>query len=103
MARTLKFKASDSPDVVTYKLYVEEAPADVTYNSENMGLGNDVNTEGYIIVDMSKLQPLVTKDGIYNIGITAVDDAGNESSMAKASNVPLDFVAPNPPTDLELY
>ena len=103
MARTLKFKASDSPDVVGYKLYIEEVPNPVTYESESMDLGNDVDADGYLVIALASLQPMTTKDGTYNLGVTAVDDAGNESSMTKADNVPLDFVAPDPPGALELY
>ena len=103
MAKMLKFKASDSPDVVNYKLYIEETPNPVTYDSENVDLGNVANADGYIVVDLSTFPELTTKDGTYNLGVTAIDDAGNESSMSKADNVPLDFVAPDPPGALELY
>ena len=103
MAKMLKFKASDSPDVVNYKLYLEEAPNPVTYDSESVDLGNVADADGYIVVDLSTFTELTTKDGTYNLGVTAIDDAGNESSMSKADNVPLDFVAPDPPGALELY
>ncbi len=97
MAKTIKFPPSSSPDVVGYKLYLEEAPNEVTYDSESIDLGNPVDPSGLVVVDLTKFSELTTKDGVYNIGITAIDDAGNESSMSKASDVPLDFVAPDPP------
>lgn len=90
----MRFGASDSPDVASYRMYMEEAPNDVTYESEMFDLGN-VNE-----VDISKLPGMTTKDGVFNIGITAVDDAGNESSMSRANDVPFDFVAPNPPGEI---
>ena len=100
--RTLKFRASDSPDVVKYKLYVSEVPEEVGYDSESVDLDNQPDADNYIVVNLAELSIMTTKDGIYNLGVTAVDDAGNESSMSKAADVPLDFVAPNPPGALEL-
>jgi len=92
----LSFPPSNSPDVVGYKLYVQEAPDPVTYDSEDFLLG-DVTS-----VDLATLPGMTTKDGIYNLGITAVDDAGNESSMSKMDDVPLDFVQPDPPGQITI-
>lgn len=91
---TLSFEPSDSIDVVGYNLYLEESPEVPTFDSQMWELG-DVTT-----VDMSTLDGMTTKDGVYNIGVSAVDKAGNLSSMSMASDVPLDFDAPNPPGEL---
>lgn len=98
---TLSFPASGSPDVVGYKLYVVEVPAEVDAVDEN---GNYV-APSYDIgnvteIDMSTVPGMTTNDGVYNIGVTAVDDVENESSMSKAENVPLDFVQPDSPGEL---
>ncbi len=93
---TLSFPASTSPDVVGYKLYVQEAPDLVDYNSEAHDLGNETS------VDLGTLSGMTTKDGTYNLGITAIDDAGNESSMSKIDDVPLDFVQPDPPGQITI-
>ena len=103
MAKTLKFAASPSPDVVGYRLYIEPMPDEVTYSSESVDLGNPVNDEGFVVIDLASLPEFTTKDGRFNIGVTSVDDADNESSMSKAYDVPLDFVAPDPPGVLELF
>lgn len=92
--KLMQFDASDSPDVVGYKLYVEESPNEVTYESESFDLGNNTT------IDLTSIDGMTTRDGVYNIGVTAVDDAGNESSMSKATDVPLDFLAPNPPGEI---
>lgn len=92
----LSFPASNSPDVEGYKLYMEEAPVEVSYDSQAFDLGNNTS------IDLATLDGMTTKDGIYNIGITAVDDAGNESSMSLISDVPLDFEAPNPPGQITI-
>lgn len=102
MARIMKFEPSTSPDVVGYKMYIQEAPDPVEYTSEGIDLGMPpADADGKLVVDLSTLAALTTKDGVYNIGVVAIDDAGNESSMTKATNVPLDFVAPDPPGALE--
>ena len=90
-SKTLSFVPSDSPDVVGYKLYLQETPDAVSYDSQSFDLGTNTS------VDLGTLPGLENVDGIFNIGIVAIDDAGNESDMSIASAVPLDFVAPNPP------
>ena len=100
--RKLKFKASTSPDVVRYRLYVEEASNPVTYNSEFVDIGNPVDHNNYIIIPLSNLEILTSKDGTYNLGVTPIDDAGNEGSMVTVNNVELDFLAPDPVTELEI-
>lgn len=100
---TLKFPASGSPDVVGYRLYVESEGVPVTYDSPVFDLGkNEIKEDEtvFIVTDLSGIPGMSTKDGIYNIGVTAVDDAGNESSMSTLDSVPLDFVAPDPPGPL---
>ena len=93
---TLTFPASGSPDVVGYKLYIEPTPDPVTYASQSFDLGNNTS------VDIASLPGMTTLDGIYNMGVAAVDDAGNESSFSLLNDVPLDFTAPDPPGPLSL-
>jgi len=91
---TLSFPSSGSPDVVGYKLYYIQAPETVDYESPSVDLGNNTS------VDLSTLPGMSTTDGTYNLGVTAVDDAENESSMSIISNVELDFVAPDAPGEI---
>jgi len=87
----LSFPPSASADVAGYKLYVQEAPDAVSFDSEVFDLGNNTS------IDLATLEGMTTKDGTYNLGITAYDDAGNESSMSLLNDVALDFVEPDPP------
>ena len=99
---TLRFVPSGSPDVVEYKLYYEKVGTDVTHDSESVTLGNpdpDATT-GKIHIDVSALG--VFTDGRYNIGIAAVDDAGNESALSKKADVPFDFIAPDAPGEIQV-
>jgi hypothetical protein len=99
---TLKFNPSGSPDVVSYNLYHVDTGNVLDYNSPKVDLGKpDPDPDsGKIHVDVSALG--VFTDGRYDIGVTAVDDAGNESSMAVKNDVPFDFVAPDAPSELEV-
>jgi hypothetical protein len=102
--RQLRFTPSPSPDVVAYRLYFEPAPAPATYESPNADLGLPAvdETTGKAAVDLAGLPGMTTTDGTYNLGLVAVDDAGNQSSMEVLADVPLDFIAPDAPTALEL-
>lgn len=93
---TLSFPASGSLDVVGYRLYIETAPNLITYNSPSFDLG-DVTS-----IDLATLPGITTTDGVYNLGISAVDDAGNESSFSLISDVPLDFLAPDAPGEITI-
>lgn len=98
----LKFAASPSPDVAGYRLYMEPDGNPVSYNSEFFDLGNPVNDEGVVEIDLSTLPGMTTKDGVYNLGVVAVDDTGNQSSMKTKDGVNVDFEAPDPPGEIEL-
>ena len=97
----MKFPASGSADVIGYNLYMEETPAPVTFASEKFDIGNNV-VDGIVSVDLSTLPGITTKDGVYNFGVVAVDDANNESSFTLVNDVVIDFVAPDPPGDIEI-
>ena len=100
-SKVLRFVPSDSPDVVTNKLYVEPEGTPLTYDSLSFDIGNAPDPEdGMVHVDLSTV--FIDYDGVYDIGIAAVDDGGNEADMQTLTGVPLDFVAPNPVSGLEL-
>jgi hypothetical protein len=96
----IKFAPSASADVTGYKMYLEADPGTVNYNSQSFALGNPAPVDGMINVDIAALPGMTTYDGVYNIGVVAVDDAGNESSMSVKTGVALDFVAPDPPGEI---
>ena len=92
--KTLSWQRSTSPDTSGYILYVQEAPDAVSTSSPKYDVGD---------VDSVELNSLIGEvDGTYNIGLSSYDDAGNEGPMAVLNDVPLDFVAPAPPTGLTI-
>lgn len=93
---TITWTKSTSVDVVGYKVYYVPETDELTYAAPNVTVG-DVNTVE-IPADVPDF-PLI--DGIYKIGLSAIDDVGNESDIA-VKTVPFDLVAPDAPTNLEV-
>jgi hypothetical protein len=87
----ISWVASDSPDVVGYRFYYQDVDMFLDYDAPYVDLGNVTTINVAAVLELSGL------DGIYNIGITAIDDAGNESAMSIAENIPLDLESPNAP------
>ena len=98
--KEITFTPSESLDVVTNKLYVSP-DGTLDYDSQNWDIGNVVDIDdGKVHVDLSVY--CAGFDGVYDVGVVAVDDGGNESDIMMLSSVPLDFIAPSPISDLAL-
>ncbi len=93
-SKTLRWSPSVAQDVVGYNLYIEEAPNPVVATSTKIELGN-VNE----VVLNDHLNDI---DGTYNLGLSARDDGDNEGPITVMNDVPLDFIAPDAPTNLEI-
>lgn len=101
--RVLKFAPSISKDVVEYKLFIEDSTEYLSYDSFNVSLGNPApEADGYIHIKLNDIPELADKDGIYDLGVISIDDTDNPSSMAVINEVNLDFLAPEPPTDVSV-
>ena len=74
----IKFEPSKSPDVIGYRFYYETSPSQVSYNSNNVDLGNKTEFN---------LRDYIKKKGIYNIGIVSIDKVGNLSKMRLSNNI----------------
>ena len=91
--RRLKWKASKSSQVIGYRLYWA-AGGGVNYDSEFEFLGNVTEI---ILPDDVKTFPIV-RDTI-ELGVTALNEIGNESNMIKI-NAHFQFSVPRAPEDL---
>ena len=91
--RKLKWKASDSSQVIGYKLYWAKGGG-VNYDSEFEFLGNVTEI---ILPDGIKTFPIVK--GTIELGVTALNEIGNESDMIKC-NAYFQFSIPDAPEDL---
>jgi hypothetical protein len=93
--RRLKWSASDSAQVVGYKLYWSEG-GEVNYDSKCVTLGNITE-----IVLPDDVDSFVPDGGPIVFGITALDEVGNESDMTTLV-APYQFNVPKAPDDLYL-
>ncbi len=93
--RKLCWKASDSSQVVGYKLYWSEGSLP-DYDSNCEMLGNV--SEIVLPDDVASFKP---KSGPITFGITAVDELGNESDMITLA-APYQFSVPEAPDDLHM-
>ena len=93
--RILRWHASSSPQVIGYKLYWSES-GDLTYDSNQANLGNV--TEIVLPDDVDSFKP---NGGPVELGITSIDELGNESDMIKLV-APYQFSIPEAPRDLRI-
>ena len=93
--RKLQWKASESPQVVGYKLYWSEGDT-VNYESPSSILGNV--TQVLLPDDITEFSP---GNGPIEFGITAVDELGNESDMVTFAAA-YQFNVPQAPQEVSL-
>jgi hypothetical protein len=96
MARIRKYKlawqASESHDVIGYKLYWSRS-TDVTYESKFIKVGN--------VTEILLPDDVILSDGPVMFGVTALDRDGNESDMALIPK-PYHLHVPAPPAHLSV-
>jgi hypothetical protein len=91
--KKISWEASTSTDVVRYRLYWSENGL-VDYASTSVDVGNITEV---IIPDDIPSFPRVKGD--VGLGVTAVNDAGNESDLTKMT-ASINFLVPDAPTNL---
>ncbi len=99
--KVLEWNPSTAPDVTTYWLYASPEADPITYDTEHTDVGLVTSVDLGELAN-SGFAPLVDADGKYNLGVSAIDDLGNESDIAVKPAVPLDFVPPDAPTNLRV-
>ncbi len=93
--RILRWQASSSPQVIGYKLYWSDK-GDLGYDANQAMLGNV--TEIVLPDDVASFKP---HEGPVELGITSVDELGNESDMIKLM-APYQFSVPKAPQNLRI-
>jgi hypothetical protein len=88
----IRWNPSATSNVEGYKLYWAVGGG-VNYDSDSVQLGNATEV---ILPDNVTLFPIVADD--IQLGITAVNEMGNESDMTRLT-FPFNFTAPNAPMD----
>lgn len=95
--KKIKFIPSTGIDVLSHKIYVAPDPDELTYASPSVVV--DMPKDFVIVPDEFPGFPL--RDVEYQVGVTAIDDVGNESDMAVVQ-APFDFDAPPAPSGVEI-
>jgi hypothetical protein len=110
MSANLKFKPSGSADVASYTLYHKPYVANETLTKDNatdsVDLGKpNAQADGFIHIELATIPELQSLDGEYDLGVAAIDDAGNVSPLLTQglANISLDFLAPSPPSEASVY
>jgi len=93
--RILRWQASNSPQVIGYKLYWAQEGG-VTYASSHANLGNVTE-----VLLPDGVESFSMGQGPVEFGVTAVDELGNESDMITLT-APYQFSVPAPPMDLTI-
>lgn len=113
-AGRIRFPASASADVVNYRMYYrqvgtpdpgnpaaippippgDEDDGNLSYN--DLFIANLLANEGEVVVELGALQ-LSGVDGSLRVGLSAIDDVGNESDIGQTTEVPFDQDAPEAP------
>ena len=93
--KKVRWEPSGSDDVANYRLYWSKY-GEVTYDSESAEIG--IVTE-VVLPDDVPTFPLIAGD--IHLGISAINEAGNESDMTKLTAY-FNFVVPEPPQNLEV-
>ncbi len=88
---------SSASDVVGYRLRAKEAPGTVDYADPAVDVGNVDQ------FDFATAPQFAGVDSVFNLGVTAVDDGGNESDISKLDAFPLDLVPPDAPTNVRRF
>jgi hypothetical protein len=98
--KTYRFNASTSPDVVSYLLvYGLNSGTDVDLDTAaRMDAQAVSDGAGKMAINLEAVL-LSEPEGVYDLAVVAVDDAGNESDYgAVVRSVNLDFTPPEAPT-----
>ena len=89
---------STAADLATYKVYAARTGEGISYDTPAVEVGNV--TRVYIgALANQGYEPLVNAEGEYDLGVSAVDNMGNESDIVILYAVPLDFVPPVAPVN----
>jgi hypothetical protein len=98
-----KLRWNPSPGATGYKIYFGTDDFMFRYDGDSVDVELPPVVDGkheILVTDYEQLSGL--PEGIYDLAVTAYDEAGNESDFAEVENVPLDFVAPAAPTGVEV-
>ncbi len=97
----IKFKQSTALDVVANRVRFHGANTDPdkTMPYDEVRPQPAPDADGFTRIPLSALPSAVGLDGTFDVAVTAVDDAGQESGFLDIDAVDFDFAAPDAPTE----
>lgn len=96
----VRFRQSDSADVVSNRIRVRPANTPAEYDSPFDDVPKPAaDADGYTRIPAANIPAMQGLEGQYDVHITAVDGRGNESDFLEIDNQTFDLSPPNAPTD----
>jgi hypothetical protein len=95
--KQIQWDPSASPDAVKHRVYIVPQGTTLDYTSPMV----EVDMPKVTLDIPDEFPGFPQLDTVYQIGVTSVDDAGNESSM-EIITAPFDFDAPDAPTNVRV-
>lgn len=95
VGKKVKWVASTAADVVAHKVYVCPEGTTMDYNTPAAQV--NMPTLEYVLPGVFNM----SVEQNYQVGISAVDDVGNESDIVKVT-IPFDLVAPTAPSGVQV-
>ena len=96
--KKIRWDAGTAPDITAHRVYVEKDPTIPTYTSV---FAEILVPQTYVVVPDDFPVGTFDEDTTYIMGVSSVDDVGNESDIITVSS-PFDFVAPDAPTNITI-
>ena len=96
IGKRIRWTPATTPDIVAHRIYVSEEPNVPDYSSVHI---EKLMPETECIAPGDFPAGTFATDANYYIGISSVDDVGNESDITVIS-APFDFVAPGAPSSI---
>lgn len=86
-------------DIVSYNIYYAQQNEIMDYNSDKINIPAVEGQETYSVVLDGNNIPLT--EGVYHIGVSSVDEYGNESDIEEVS-FPFDLTPPPSPVNVRI-
>lgn len=97
----IRFRQSNSPDVVANRVYVLPAnsPHDSAAPFDEIRPAPAADNDGFTRIPAANVSRMQGLEGQYDVHVTALDARGNESDPLEIDNQLFDLSPPNAPTD----
>lgn len=97
----IRWDPAPEDDVTHYRVYWALEGEALNYDSPHQDVGPTPGDDGKIYCNLTEIPGFPTEEANIQIGVTSVDDVGNEPDM-RSILIPFDLKAPSPITGLEL-